>query len=162
MERKTKEILFGAAIIISLVVIFVPYVLNGQLRLGEASTNIPDSPVWPDKNKLVPRPKEMADFKNQQLESHDIKALSAKSRAWVVSAGVYASSQEAEKWLKILKAKNLPAYLKIDASNELGIEYRVLIGPKLHKHEAIDIVKQLNKDKIQAELKVYHPNMAFD
>ncbi len=162
MERKTKEILFGAAIIVSLVVIFIPYVLNGQLRLVDASTNIPDAPIWPDKHQLVPQPKEMADFKAQGLEPHSSNALLDKGIAWVVSVGVYSSSQEAEKKVKSLQTKQLPAYLKIDTTHESVPRYHVLVGPKLHKQEATDIVKQLKKDNIEAELKIYHPNMAFD
>lgn len=162
MERKTKEIIFGAAIVVSLVVIFIPYVLNGQLRLGEASAYIPESPVWPDKHKLVLEPKEMAEFKKQQLEPHETNALLDKNKSWVINAGVYSSSQEAEKRVKMLQGKKLPAYLKIDSNNESAPQYWVLIGPKIHKHEAVEIINQLKQDKIQAELKIYHPNMALD
>lgn len=162
MERKTKEIIFGAAIVVSLIVIFIPYILNGQLRLGDASAHIPEAPVWPDKHKLVPETKEMTDFKKQQLEPHQTGTLLDKHKSWVIHAGVYASSLEAEKRVKFLQDKKLPAYLKIDSRRESAPQYWVLIGPKIHKHEAVEIVNQLKQDKIQAELKVYHPNMALD
>jgi cell division septation protein DedD len=162
MERKTKEMIFGAAIIISLVVIFIPYVLNGQLRIGEASSDIPQSPVWAEKHKIVPQPKEMANFKNQALKPHQTPVISDKLQTWVVSAGVYQSSQEAEKWLKTLQDKKLPAYLKIDTTSKSSPQYWVLVGPKLQKSEAQTIVKQLKQDNIEAELKTYHPNMALD
>lgn len=154
--------MFGAAIVVSLVVIFIPYVLNGQLRLGEASAHIPESPVWPDKHKLVQEPAEMAEFKKQQLEPHKTSALLDNNKSWVINAGIYSSSQEAEKRLKILQDKQLPAYLKIDSRDESAPQYWVMIGPKIHKHEAVEIINQLKKDKIQAELKTYHPNMALD
>lgn len=154
--------MFGAAIVVSLVVIFIPYVLNGQLRLGEASAHIPESPVWPDKHQLVQEPKEMAEFKKQQLEPHKTGALLDNNKSWVINAGIYSSSQEAEKRLKILQDKQLPAYLKIDSRDESAPQYWVMIGPKIHKHEAVEIINQLKKDKIQAELKTYHPNMALD
>lgn len=162
MERKTKEMIFGAAIVVSLVVIFIPYVLNGQLRLGETSAHIPESPVWAEKHKLVPEPKEMAEFKKQNLESSENNALLDKNKSWVIKAGVYSSSQEAEKRLKILQDKKLPAYLKIDSRDESAPQYWIMIGPKIHKHEAVEIINQLKKDKIQSELKTYHPNMALD
>ena len=162
MERKTKEIIFGAAIIISLIAIFIPYILNGQFRLGDASTYIPASPVWAEKQKLVQPPKEMSDFKEQTLVAHKTNALLDKHKSWVVSTGVFSSSQEAEKWVKVLQEKKLPAYLKIDSSNPSMLQYWVFIGPKLKKQEALDIITQLKQNKISAELKIYHPNMAFD
>jgi cell division septation protein DedD len=162
MERKTKEILFGAAIIISLVGIFIPYILNGQLRLVEAKTTIPASPVWPEKQKWVEPPQEMTDFKNQPLTPHQPNTFADKPKTWVITAGVFDSSQEAEKWVKTLQDKNFPAYLKKEASAKSIPKYGVFIGPKLQKNEALNMIKQLEQDKIHSELKPYHPNMAFE
>ncbi len=163
MERKTKEILFGAAIIISLLGIFIPYILNGQLRLTDARTSIPASPTWPEKHLLVEQPKEITEFKNQILTPHQPNESSAKKpKTWVISAGVFDSTQEAEKWVKILQNKNFPAYLKKEQITKSPPRYGVFIGPKLQKNEAMNMIKQLEQDNIHSELKPYHPNMAFE
>lgn len=162
MERKTKESIFGAVIIISLVVIFIPYMLNGQLRVGGGNTTIPDSPIWPEPNKLVSQPKEMQDLKKQELKSKDMHAMTEQHKTWVVRIGGFSSSQEAEQSVKMLRDKKLPAYVKVDLSSQSTPQYWVLLGPTLQKQEAMKMIKQLKQDKIEAELNSYHPNMALD
>ncbi len=162
MERKTKEILFGAAIMLSLVGIFIPYVLlNGQIRLGEATSDIPSSPVWPEQPPLSPPTQPQPQFQSQA----QAQAQESKDNMWVVSVGAYDTLQEAEAWVKKLQAKNLPAYLKTEANFEPEsalTQYWVLVGPKLQKQAAMNIMQQLKKDKIATELKIYHPNMVLE
>lgn len=161
MQIRKKERVFGVAVLVSIIVIFIPYILNGQLRLVDANTDIPAAPVWPEKQELVQRPKEMADFKSQPLKPHQPNRV-AKDTVWVISAGVFPSKEEAERQVKILQGKNLPAYFKVDVYTHSTPQYWVLLGPNLQKHEAIHIMKQLEQDKIETKLKAYHPNMTFD
>lgn len=176
MDEKLKQRLVGAAVLVVLIVIFVPILVEDR---GMLATN-PDSmkaPPWPEQQiqaitpntdgspsklpipdlvkvpeKVVTKPTPI----KQKEKARTPKAAPSKqnkSATWVVQAGSFSSKKNTDALIKRLRKKDLPAYYETVSVKGKKL-YRVSIGPKLERKRAEKFIKQLKRDfKLTGKLK---------
>ncbi len=175
MDEKLKQRLVGAAVLVALIVIFVPILVEDK---GMLATN-PDSmkaPSWPEQqvptvtpnpngspNKLsipdlveVPAPEKRDTQPVKELNQASAVPVKRKRLAsWIVQAGSFSSKKNTDDLVKRLQKKGLPAYYEsvIVKGKKL---YRVRVGPDLKRKTAEKFIKQLKRDfKLTGKLQSY-------
>jgi DedD protein len=145
MEQRLKERLFGAIIIISLFVIFIPMVFrtpdDGSLikEQGKAMPEIKTSDL------AVPAP--LADWQETVKQSHK-PVISTKKAAWAIQLATFANRANADKLITQLQAKGYQAYLEVVPGHEQTLTW-VMVGPHQSKQSAL-----ARQDELKAQFKM--------
>lgn len=92
-----------------------------------------------------------------RLVQHDEQG---RAEAWVVQAASFSNEDNAKQLQQRMLDKKLPAYIKVFNLPE-GRRYRVLLGPKLSKQHADNLLPQLKKD-YQIEGRVLRYQAGFE
>ena len=175
LDEKLKQRLVGAAVLVVLVVTFVPMLVEdkGMLATDPASMKLPD---WPEQqeptftpntdgspNKL-PIPDRVehkeagapAVTKVEKEPEQKSKApVKKRLSSWVVQAGSFSSKKNTDQLVKRLQKKGLPAYYERVTVKGMKL-YRVRIGPDLERKTAEKFIKQIKRDfKLTGKLQAY-------
>ena len=172
LNENLKKRLVGAAVLVSLVVIFVPMLVDDDKILKTSVSEI-EIPPWPEqKSRAAPTP-EPAQQAPQKVEAEPVEQEAApkaeapvepkpqavtkpvKLSAWVVQVGSFSSKQNTDKLVQDLRSKDLPAYYETAVVDGKKI-YRVRIGPDLEEKTAKKFLKQIKQEfQLSGELKRY-------
>ncbi len=175
MDEKLKQRLVGAAVLVALIVIFVPILVEDK---GMLATN-PDSmkaPSWPEQrlptaaphqdgfpNKLaIPDLVKLPALEKpaaQPLEEPDqpsaVPVKRKRLSSWIVQAGSFSSKKNTDALVKKLRKKGLPAYYEAVTVEGKKL-YRVRIGPDLERKTAERFIRKLKRDfKLTGKLQSY-------
>ncbi len=137
MDKRLKERLFGALIIISLFVIFLPMLFNepqSQVEsISSAQPVIEPPTAWLE----VPEPL-------QEWASEPVQKTVETSPKWTVQLATFATPENADKLVKQLNQKGYSAYLKsVPNTNKLTW---VLVGELEDKDSASRLQSKLSAD----------------
>jgi len=178
LDEKLKQRLVGAAVMVVLIVIFVPILVEDK---GMLATN-PESmkaPPWPEQR--VPTFTPNADGSPNKLPIPDLVKEPAKAvsdsvvvkqkvkpsqptaaptkrkqpSSWIVQAGSFSSKKNTDVLVKKLQKSGLPAYYETVLVKGKKL-YRVRIGPDLERKTAEKFIKQIKRDfKLTGKLQSY-------
>lgn len=143
MEQRLKERLFGAVIIISLFVIFLPMVFkapdDGSLikEEGKPMPAIPEVSIEPPQTLS-----QWGDAITQQAVANEVAA------AWTIQLATFANKKNASQLVTKLKDKGYAAYLESVPGHERNLTW-VMVGPHAKKEDAI-----AQQDQLKAEFKM--------
>lgn len=183
MDDGLKKRLIGATVLVSLVVIFVPMLLQNEpvIDQGIRESNIPLPPktdfssrVIPDKMEppplpkpavtIEPEPATVVDDKPapQPPEPEKIEPPKVETReglsAWVIQVGSFSQRDNADNLLQQLRAKEFAADIE-QISIKGSTLFRVLIGPEVDRGKAEKLLERVNKEvkplNIQGTLRSY-------
>jgi len=164
LEEQLKQRLVGGAVLVSLVVIFVPMLLD---RPAETDHAISISEI-PEKPKVLQRrlesrailPEPISQEKSEAPttasveppqevkptgEKHSGKIERPSPSAWMVQVASFSKRENAQKLVERLQEADLPAQLKevrIDGKRR----YRVQMPPQVNKKEAEKIVERIKSE----------------
>ena len=186
MDEALKKRLIGATVLVSLVVIFVPMLLEHEPIVSNQieKTNIPERPknifsssVLPlESEKLtssgarktagsdVTKPKTQKRDKVQEPKTA-VRPPSKENQeriglsAWVVQVGSFSKSSNAEKVIADLQKQEYAAFLeRVEVKGKTL--HRVLVGPEVDRKKTEQMRDKLNKilkkRKLVATIKRYH------
>ncbi len=163
MEEQLKQRLVGGAVLVSLIVIFLPMLLDD----GVDSDPLLSQPRMPEKPKalqqgfnsqtILPEPITAENKLPLQVEKVTQPAPvkpAANTRtgkidrptpgAWLIQVASFSHKKNAQKLLEGLNKANLPAELK-QVTIEGKRHYRVQILPQLDKKQAQEMVQKIKK-----------------
>lgn len=144
MEKRLKERLFGAIILISLFVIFLPMILQEPEPLNHRE--IKPQPPIKDEGAWLEVPESLS----QWQETIETQASEEADAAWTVQVATFADKGNAGKLKDLLNEKGYQAYLEAVPGNQDTLTW-VLVGPHQEKQQAIAIQEQLKADfKVKA------------
>ncbi len=168
MENRLKHRLVGAAVLLALAVIFLPFLLDGsgleQAEVGE----MPPPPASPEPLSLTveaPSPKQRAAMEappttvvepapeageppGPEVAEREIRVAEdeageeGEAAPWVVQAGSFGKQGNALELRDRLRESGLSAFVEATGEGE-GRLYRVRIGPWLDRGEAESVVETL-------------------
>ncbi len=170
MEEGLKRRLVGATVLVSLIVIFVPMLLEGEpvVEVGIFKSNVPtqtdddfSSRVLPLASTVV-TPAPLIDDRTEEAEASAKPKKPSKPRvglsAWVIQVGSFSNRDNAEGLVEKLQAKKFPAFLE-QTEVEGKTLFRVRVGPEIDEKLAQKLLKNLNKTlkplKLKGSLKKY-------
>lgn len=140
MDKRLKERLFGATILISLFVIFLPMILKEpQTEIINHNEIKPQPPIKEEKDWLeVPKPL-------SEWQSTIEAPVANTGDAWTVQVATFANKENADGFRAQLALKGYQAYLESvpDRGDQLTW---VLVGPLKKKEEALKLQEQLKAD----------------
>lgn len=163
MEEQLKQRLVGGAVLVSLIVIFVPMLMDD----GVDSDPVPPQTRMPEKPKalqrpfnsrtILPEPITTENRLSPQVEkvTQPVPAKPAANTrtgkidrptpgAWLIQVASFSHKKNAQKLLEGLNKANLPAELK-QVTIEGKRHYRVQILPQLDKKQAEEMVRKIKK-----------------
>jgi len=171
MTEQLKKRLIGAAVLVSLAVIFIPILVEDERpSQGIVSSNIPASPPIQHQQQFLPEKKiednrKAIEFGNsivpsnnadvvelkttqQQQEKATTKVTPLKTRVgltgWMIQAGSFSSRENAEKLVRKLRDAGFDTHLESAQVKKLKV-YRVRVGPEIDKSNADKMAKQISK-----------------
>lgn len=167
LDRGLKQRLVGAAVLVSLAVIFVPMLLTGRGTQEPVivESNIPPQPepvpedfiskVIPLETPAVPQPdalpqpeppaSESAAGVSSAAQGEESKPqIRAGLTAWVVQLGSFSSSSNAEALRDKLREKGFTAFVE-PFFRDGNKTYRVRVGPELEKRAAEELLGRLEQ-----------------
>jgi len=179
-----KKRLIGATVLVSLVVIFIPMLLQHEpvMERGIQESNIPLPPktdfssrVIP--NKREPSPPESRSPQSERRAAADTSAERAAPKpalskvkttaqvetreglsAWMIQVGSFSHNENAEKLVQQLRAKSFAADIE-QVSVKGNVLFRVLIGPEVDRNKAEKLLQSVNAEvkqlNIEGTLKSY-------
>ncbi|MBL3529009.1 MAG: SPOR domain-containing protein [gamma proteobacterium endosymbiont of Lamellibrachia anaximandri] len=165
MEERLKRRLIGGAVLVSLVVIFVPMLLETPAKLNKAikGTNIPAMPKKPvgSEVNILPSFDQSVSRNESSLEIVPKKPKSATTSsnnktgkiartspsAWIIQVASFSNRKNADKLVKRLKKGDLPAHIEFTSVQGKRF-YRVRVGPEVDRKLAEKMVKRINRDYI--------------
>lgn len=159
VDEQVKKRLVGAAVLVSLAVIFVPMLFDDTVRIEPPllQTRIPNPPepaplafesgvvkdvvVAPPSPAQAPPPKVTA---SPAPPANDTQAPAAKIglRAWVVQVGSFADRKNAMQVVKKLRAAGFDTFLE-EAQVSGKTVFRVRVGPEADRLRAQALVPQI-------------------
>ncbi len=177
MEERLKRRLVGATVLVSLIVIFVPMLLEDEpiVEVGIFKTNVPAQPESDFSSRILPlastvvtsAPKTTKTAKTAEIgeisgKGNDKDEKSGKPRvglsAWVIQVGSFSSRENAETLVEKLQKKKFPAFLEQTELKGKNL-YRVRVGPEIDQKLAEKLLTKLNKTlkpmKLEGSLKRY-------
>ena len=183
MDDGLKKRLIGATVLVSLVVIFVPMLLEKEPIVSTELEGdiIPEKPENNFSSKVLPletedlskpsvdEPTPEEEVANNQAESkvEQKPAVAQKKEsaprvglsAWVIQVGSFSLRSNADKLVIELQAKKYAAFTdQVDVKGK--ILHRVLVGPEVDKERAEQMLVKLNKyleaKKLTGRLKSYN------
>ncbi len=170
MDPHLKQRLVGAAVLLSLAVIFLPLVLSGpppddgrverreipvQPEMDFRSRVKPlGDPQWakPTLNAPVAYAQDAEPLRSDQVEPKSTAKSPVKHRpqpkvglsAWSVQVGIFGSKQNAKALSDKMRTKGFDAYVD-SVTVKAGKAWQVRVGPELKKSNAQAIVKKIAK-----------------
>ncbi len=175
MEERLKRRLIGATVLVSLVVIFVPMLLEQGPVVSPTidETNIPPRPEGDFSSRVLPLETESleslpgdagekqdagtGEISQQSEEPEPVTApaeeqpkpeaprLRVGLSAWVVQAGSFSNRENADKIVKDLQGKQFPAFLEPTVVDGKTL-YRVLVGPEVDQKRAEQMAEKLKPE----------------
>ena len=172
MDDSLKKRLIGATVLVSLVVIFVPMLLQHEpvLEPGITESNIPVPPktdfssrVIPEKSTPAPvdlKPTPPVDQATTDAVSDNTAtpppalarqtpAAQVETReglsAWMIQVGSFSLRDNADNLVKQLREKAFAADIE-QVSVSGTLLYRVLVGPEVDRAKAEKLLKQVNAE----------------
>lgn len=168
LEERLKQRLLGGAVLVALVVIFVPMLIDEPIDSRVVSDHrMPEKPVAIEKamptilppppvenpapsttNRTQPAaetPVQAPPPSPPPREVGSNKVAKASPTAWVIQVASLTVEKNAEKLVSDLKKADLPATLKrvtVDGKRH----YRVLVGPEVNHKIAMKMVEQIKRD----------------
>ncbi len=156
MDFQLKQRLVGAAVLVSLAVIFLPMLLDEpQYRQTEIEENpIPPkpeefhSPVRPMKKPLEADGKPLAGSTNldpapvQSPKQH--AAPQGNLKPWVIQVGSFSSEKNAKALRDKLRSKGFTAFVERTSGEDQAL-YRVRVGPELDLKRVNAMREELEK-----------------
>ncbi len=178
MDEGLKRRLVGATVLVSLVVIFLPMLLEPEpvVSTGIERSNIPPRPADAFSSSLLPLKSEMlstppavkiaiselgpqAQIAGEEAQTKPEEVVkvfappSPKPRvglsAWVIQVGSFSRRGNALKLVEQLQAKEFSAFME-QVSLKDKVLFRVRVGPEVDKEEAQRILDRLNQE-LQAQ-----------
>ena len=167
MEERLKQRLIGGAVLVSLVVIFVPMLMEERVVSERtfARTKIPEQPKvlqprpQPETNTILPKPiarveppeplpEQVEPVKPVPVKPDEVQRFGKIERptptAWMVQVASFSKQQNAEKLVDKLKKAGMPAQVKTVQINNKQ-HHRVQMLPQLDKKQAEELVKRIKK-----------------
>lgn len=172
-DKRLKQRLIGAIVLVSLGVIFIPMLLKGPDSLDTPilTTNIPPKPdrktevipikplpprpaskaitsvpVEKDSPKVVPEPEAAAPVKpEKQDKPKPDQADAADLKGWVVQVGSFSRKSNALSLQDRLRHKGFSAYVEAYQGKN-GVRYRVRVGPELDESKSKATASSLKRE----------------
>ncbi|MDJ0807440.1 MAG: SPOR domain-containing protein [Gammaproteobacteria bacterium] len=163
MEERLKQRLIGGAVLVSLMVIFVPMLLEEKVVSKQSFSvqRIPEKPEAmrrpPEIKTILPKPIERVEKPATadepvsepiaavpDPEQHIGKIERSTPGAWMVQVASFSKQENATKLVRKLKKAGMPAQMKAVTINDKP-HYRVQMTPQLDKQEAENLVKRIKK-----------------
>jgi len=173
VEEGLKRRLVGATVLVSLIVIFVPMLLEGEpvVEVGIFKSNVPAQTEGDFSSRVLPlastvvTPAPQVEGRTEEAEASakpNKPNKPSKPRvglsAWVIQVGSFSNRDNAEGLVKKLQAKKFPAFLEQTEVEEKTL-FRVRVGPEIDEKLAQKLLKNLNKIlkplKLKGSLKKY-------
>ena len=166
MDKKIKERIFGAVVLVALATIFLPMIFTGpheavDINLNE---NMP-MPKIDTKRPFIPKDLSRLQEESQKEETilaeedeivskdHQLGALEP-SEAWAIQVATFNKIDNAHKLRDKLLDAGFPAYVKMSGDGENV----VLIGPEIDSTEAEKLLEKVNQQfKVKGVMVKYHP-----
>jgi DedD protein len=165
LEERLKQRLLGGAVLVALVVIFVPMLIDEPVdsklvsdhRLPPKTEEIeipmptilpppPETTSPPPEAPLKPSLSEQAEKKRPQVARR--RSAEVKKRtpsAWMVQVASLTVEKNAERLVSDLKKAKLPALLeKVDVGGKR--HFRVRVGPEVNHQTALNMAEQIKRD----------------
>lgn len=180
MDEGLKKRLIGATVLVSLVVIFVPMLLEKGPVVSTTidETNIPPPPEGDFASQVLPLEEGQAPAEAEAPSAPETAPLGTIEReapametpapetaeatssttdlrvgltAWVVQLGSFSSRENAERVAKDLQAKKFPAFVEPTEINGKQL-FRVLVGPEIDRKRAEQMLSKLEPEMKQWKL----------
>lgn len=176
MEQRIKQRLIGAAVLVSLAVIFIPIILEGpEDEFGPWGTKMPKRPAQdvmtdlrplalPKRGASEPVKSIVLDDNNSKSkpDTRDIKSTAGKSppagkpksaldkglQSWVVQVASFNHEKNAMALRKRLRDKGYTTFVE-KLKTKQGNVYRVRVGPELKRSDV-----EILRDRIATEVKL--------
>lgn len=159
MEEGLKKRLIGAAVLASLVVIFVPMLVEEPVDKAELVQTPPAPPAKPFESRLLraesPRPPAPLPPTRRVEEEKPTPAKAGQGRtseplrtglnAWVVQVGSFSNGENARKLVTKLRKAGFQARDPDRIELRGKVMYRVQVGPVLEKDRALKMLPRVNK-----------------
>lgn len=182
MDEGLKKRLIGATVLVSLVVIFVPMLLQNEpvIEKGIDSTNVPPRPEGEFTSRILPLESEQLSLPDQrvtplkrddssaaptetapdkvaaQVPQSKAPAKAVKPRvglsAWIIQVGSFSKKQNADNLVKTLRKKEYSAFME-QAEIKGKQVYRVRVGPVVDRGQAEEMLIGLNRELKPMKLK---------
>lgn len=178
MDLALKYRIVGAAVLLSLAVIFVPMVLDGsgQKSVTKVDLDIPPEPELIFSDELEQQVQTPApEYTQSSEEEHEVKPDLAKAivpenvvdksinpelLSWVVQVGAFGEEDKAMALQSTLEKAGFDALIEHSASNNKSI-YRVKVGPVISQDKASKLQERLRKElKLDSAFVTRHPRVA--
>lgn len=184
MDDGLKKRLIGATVLVSLVVIFVPMLLEHEPVLEQEieQSNIPPPPVGEFNSRIIPQRSEPPKITPRvaepivrgtdavsnrpapppaaTTEKPPVEAVATREglSAWVVQVGSFSQRENAENLVERLRGKSFAVDME-QVSIKGKTLYRVMVGPEVDRKQAEMILARVNKEvaplKLVGTLKSY-------
>ena len=192
MDEGLKKRLVGATVLVSLIVIFVPMLLENEpivdngisrpaipprppaafpsrvLPEDDENIGIPPLSVSNPSMQIPPTPAEVVDnappaaanlpAASESAVEQPPPAVRPQLSGWVIQAGSFSNSDNADKLTQQLRAKGFPAFVEQAQVRGKAVA-RVLVGPEVDRQLAERLMSRLNRElgahKLVGKLKVY-------
>lgn len=152
MDQRLKERLFGAFIVISLFVIFLPMILKEPAVESILEREPIPEPVLDVEDHWMKPPEPLSQWQ-QSIEEQKTKAPSV----WAVQLATFADRENAQKLADKLKAKGYQAFLESVPGQSSQLTW-VLVGQEQEKNQALELQATLNaKFKLKGLVVPYEP-----
>ncbi|MCB1751286.1 MAG: SPOR domain-containing protein [Gammaproteobacteria bacterium] len=184
MDDGLKKRLIGATVLVSLIVIFVPMLLQHEpvLEQGIHESNIPPPPKTDFSSRVIPQKSEPAPPASRTFapvdgatgeygpdgtagrpaaaaapQSGQVETREGLS-AWMIQVGSFSLRENAENLVKQLREKAFAADIE-QVSVKGNMLFRVLVGPEVDRNEAEKLLQRVNAEikplNIEGALKSY-------
>lgn len=170
MDDSLKKRLIGATVLVSLIVVFVPMLLQNEpvIDQGIRETNIPLPPktdfssrVIPNKTEPPPLPKPLVQVEPETasvpvdnpatqppvIATSDPPKVETREglSAWVIQVGSFSQRENADNLVQQLRAKEFAADIE-QVSVKGNTLFRVLIGPEVDRGKAEKLLERVNRE----------------
>lgn len=180
-----KKRLIGATVLVSLIVIFIPMLLQHEpvLEQGIQNSNIPLPPKTDFSSRVIPYKSEPPAPMVSRASVPDDRSTSASApdetqaqpvvaapqpseqvetreglSAWMIQVGSFSLRDNAENLVKQLREKSFAADIE-QVSVKGNMLFRVLVGPEVDRQKAEKLLEQVNAEvkplNIEGTLKSY-------
>lgn len=178
MDLALKYRIVGAAVLLSLAVIFVPMVLDGsgQKSVTKVDLEIPPEPELIFSDELeqqvqTPAPEYTQSAINKNAAKPDLdkniipensvdKSVSPELLSWVVQVGAFGEEDKAVALQETLVKAGFDVVIDHSSSNNKSV-YRVKVGPVISQDKATKLQDRIRKElKLESAFVTRHPRVA--
>jgi len=182
VDEGLKKRLIGATVLVSLVVIFVPMLLQNEpvIEKGIDSTNVPTRPDGDFTSRILPMESEQLSLPEERvtpLQPGDSPITGAGTRpdkaagqspqskapakavkprvgltAWIIQVGSFSKRENAEKLVNTLRKKEFSAFMEQAEISGKQV-FRVRVGPVVDRGQAEKMLVELNRELKPMKLK---------